>query len=221
MNTIDLVEKYVKQKMIFKDAHDMGHARRVRDWALHIGKKEGYDRLELVEVTALMHDIGHAETKNVKDHGEVGAIMAKKFIRKYKIFSVKDTQKICDAIKYHNTRYGGEGVLSEILRDADMLDLLGAIGVARGISSMASDSIYELTNVKGETWEMNNDDFNKRFDSGQGIGRYMVDQINFQISCYNNLKTTTANIIARPLVKYMKDYIKQLEREVLIPDKIL
>ena len=43
----------------------------------------------------------------------------------------------------------------------------------------------------------------------------IIDQINLQIHYYDNLTTGTAKRLAEPLVKYMKDFILQLESEIL------
>ena len=41
-----------------------------------------------------------------------------------------------------------------------------------------------------------------------------MDQINQQIRYYDNLHTVTAKNLGHPLVKYMKDFVMQLEREI-------
>ena len=68
--------------------------------------------------------------------------------------------------------------------------------------------------LKGETWGMPASAFTRRFAEGQGTGDYIVDQINFQISCYDNLSTAAARRAAVPLVEFMKAYIVQLDAEV-------
>lgn len=41
-----------------------------------------------------------------------------------------------------------------------------------------------------------------------------MDQINQHIRSYNNLHTITAKNLGQPLVKYMKDFVIQLERDI-------
>jgi ribosomal-protein-serine acetyltransferase len=48
----------------------------------------------------------------------------------------------------------------------------------------------------------------------QGMGDYIVDQINFQLSCWENLHTGTTRVLAEPLVAFMKVYLAQLETEI-------
>jgi hypothetical protein len=95
------------------------------------------------------------------------------------------------AIHAHGATTGG-GALGAILRDADILDLLGAVGIMRACTSKYNKPEYDPQQIKGETWGMRAEDFTRRFRQGLGIGPYLVDQINFQISCYDNLQTATA-----------------------------
>ena len=57
-NEIQQVEDHARRMMAAEVAHDFKHADRVRNWALHIAKREGYEDLETVEIAALLHDIG-------------------------------------------------------------------------------------------------------------------------------------------------------------------
>lgn len=193
-------------------AHDFKHVERVKNWALQIASKEGFEDLEVVEISALMHDIGLTQAEKRSMHGEVGAEMAAKFLNN--LLEQQRIDDICNAIKYHNKNRDGEGKLLKILRDADMMDLFGAVGVMRAFTSKSSKPEYDGADVKSTTWQMTAGDFDKRFDAGIGIGNFIVDQINFQISCYDNLSTNTARQFAKPLVEFMKDYIKQLDAEI-------
>ncbi|KAL0917852.1 hypothetical protein M5K25_012952 [Dendrobium thyrsiflorum] len=59
--TLQMAEKLVDSTMAGRDAsHDAAHAFRVRDLALSLAMEEGLDNnsLEIVEIAALLHDIG-------------------------------------------------------------------------------------------------------------------------------------------------------------------
>jgi len=213
-NKIQQVENYVKSIMSDEVAHDFKHVDRVKNWALQIANKENFEDLEVVEISALMHDIGLTQAEKRSLHGEVGAEMAAKFLTENNLLTRNKIANVCNAIKYHNKNRKGEGKLLKILRDADMMDLFGAVGIMRAFTSKSSKPEYDVADIKGETWRMKAIDFDKRFDSGTGIGNYIVDQINFQISCYDNLSTESARRFAKPLVKFMKDYIKELDLEI-------
>ena len=217
---IQRIEDHVRRSMStvtapdLKIAHDWGHVDRVRRWALEIAENEGLD-LELVEAAALLHDIGLAcvEIEQRSQHAQVGAEIAAQFLHERQLFTEQEIEAITGAIRCHSSPNGG-GVLGQVLRDADKLDALGAVGIMRAFTSKYAQPEYDSHNVKGDTWEMTMEEFEKRFAEGAGIGGYIVDQVNFQISFYGELHTETARQIGQPLVEFMKAYIVQLDSEI-------
>lgn len=218
---IQQIESYVKQAMRtiaapdLRVAHDFKHVDRVRCWALRIAKNEGLENLELVEAAALLHDIGLVcvEVGQRSQHAQVGAEIAAQFLSERQLFTDEEIETISDAIRCHSSLSGG-GVLGEVLRDADKLDALGAIGIMRALTSNYAKPEYAPHNVKGDTWEMTMGEFERRFAEGKGIGDYIIDQVNFQIGFYGEIHTETAKQIGQPLVEFMKAYIVQLDSEV-------
>lgn len=208
------MEDYVKNVMSNEVAHDFKHVDRVKNWALQIAKQEGFGDLEIVEISAQLHDIGLSKAEKRSLHGEVGAEMAAKFLTENNLLKQDKIAEICNAIKFHNKNREGEGELLKILRDADMMDLFGAVGIMRAFTSKSSKPEYDAADIKGETWQMSATDFDKRLDGGKCIGDFIIDQINFQISCYDNLSTESAKQFAKPLVEFMISYIKQLDAEI-------
>jgi uncharacterized protein len=219
---IQEIETYVIQLMStvttpdLKIGHDFKHVDRVRGWVLRIASSEGFEDMELAEATALLHDIGLARVsvKQRSQHGEVGAEIAIQFLREHQLFSEQEIEIIADAIRCHNSPRGGGGTLGEILRDADKLDALGAVGIMRAFTTKYAKPEYPTHDVKGETWEMPIAGFDERISKGKGIGACIIDQINFQISFYEGIHTETAKQLGKPLVEYMKAFVLQLEAEV-------
>lgn len=212
-NRIQQIEDYARQVMAAEVAHDFQHADRVRCWAVRIAQDEGYQNLEVVEAAALLHDVGLSYTEERGDHGRAGAEEAARFLREKGLFTEEEIGEIANAIRYHNL-VNGSGQLWVILRDADTLDMLGAVGIMRACTSNATKPEYDPRDAKGDTWEMTIGEFEQRFAEGKGVGSYIIDQVNFQISCYDNLGTETARRVAEPLVEFMKAYVVQLESEV-------
>jgi uncharacterized protein len=235
---IDHVEEYVKSSFLkaapdndLLIAHDYQHVNRVRRWALHIAHGESYTDILSVELSALLHDIGlsHFQKQEKRsEHGEIGAEIATKYLIEKSNLSEKQINNIATAIKYHGTspstikavleNNDGSGMLLKIVRDADMIDAIGATGLMRAFTSKASLHAYDPLNIKGETWGFSSKQFDERFAKKQGIGNYLLDQINFQISYYDNLHTRTARNLATPLVDYMRLFVLQLELEIVFQD---
>jgi HD superfamily phosphodiesterase len=211
-NPTQLIEEYAKSLMVGEIAHDYKHVDRVRHWALKIAQQEQYPHLDRVEAAALLHDIGLASGGR-KHHAEVGAGLAATFLQEHDLFDEAAIQEIVYAIRYHMS-LNGKGQLLAILQDADILDLLGAVGLMRGFTSKWDKPDYDPEAIKGETWGMSAGQFTERFHNGMGIGDTIVDQINFQISCYENLSTAAAKVFGQPLVAFMRQFMEAFEAQI-------
>jgi len=112
--------------------HDWWHSLRVSRLAKHIAKQEEAD-IHIVELSALLHDI--ADWKFTGGDETVGPAMAKECL--FKAGAGKEViDQICDIIR--TISFKGAGVKNEmkiiegkIVQDADRLDAIGAIGIAR------------------------------------------------------------------------------------------
>ena len=124
-------EAYVKQ-VLEKDSsgHDWWHIYRVQNLAKEIQKSEG-GNLYIIELSALLHDIA-----DWKFHEkEEGPKKARLFLKTQKMEnSIIDS--VCEIIA--TSSFKGAKVDSsmktiegEILQDADRLDAIGAVGIAR------------------------------------------------------------------------------------------
>ncbi len=234
MRNHDLIaeaESYVREALDGKEgdliiAHGFSHIDRVRNWALCIAEGESFNDIQIVEIAALLHDIGlpYTDKSERGNHGEVGAEIAGKFLRESSTLTKEQIEQVTSAIRYHSVRpsvradiiktIGEVGKLMEIISDADMMDALGAAGLMRAFTSKYFLPEYDSDNVKGETWELPPSGFRERLSKGLGIGKHIIDQINFQTNYYSSLRTKTAKQLAEPLVQYMKSFVLQLEREI-------
>lgn len=114
-------------------SHDWHHVVRV----LKIGKKiadaENADR-ETVTLSALLHDIGRRkeEQGKIEDHASWGAIEAKGILQNHN-YELDLIESVRHSINAHRYSMGPspETLEAEVLSDADNLDAMGAIGIAR------------------------------------------------------------------------------------------
>ncbi len=216
MNRIEQIENFAKQLLDTEAAHDFEHIHRVRNWTLKIAKGEGYPSdLEVPEAAALLHDIGLPQSKdNRRMHGQAGADIAREYLLENDFFTPAQVEEIVNAIRYHCRNREGEGQLLDILRDADMIDSLGAIGVIRTVRYWPNKPDYDPANIRSAAWGKNAKFFDERFDRGADSGDNIVEFINFQISTYENMATETGKALARPLISFARNFILQLESEV-------
>ena len=114
-------------------AHDFSHIMRVYKSAQKIGKAEGAD-MQVLLLAALLHDVG-AESKLSGPSAESDALrlrIAEEFLNK-KSLTENLRNKVLYAIDVHRFSKGIVPATREakILQDADRLDAMGAIGIAR------------------------------------------------------------------------------------------
>lgn len=111
-------------------AHNLEHALRVRDWGRKIAQAEKAEP-RVVELAAILHDIGRPGTLE-KTHAESSAALGKNVLQKLG-YSEDLIQRVIEAVVSHS-REGGHEPLSieaKVLYDADKLDFVGPIGIAR------------------------------------------------------------------------------------------
>lgn len=117
-----------------RGSHDWEHSQRVHNLCMHIGQVEGAD-LKALEIAAYLHDVGRScedESKGGVCHAERGAEMARDLLAEY---SIAEEQKanIIHSIRTHRFRgnHQPETLEARVLFDADKLDAIGAVGIAR------------------------------------------------------------------------------------------
>src|SRR6266581_9329175 len=124
----ELQQRYVG----FDDpAHGWEHIKRVYRLALYVAEQENADAF-IVGMAALMHDIGHLSTDKSLHHADLSMAMASELLLAYDV-SYDMREAILHAIAAHSFSLGIEACTLEakIVRDADRLDSLGAIGILR------------------------------------------------------------------------------------------
>lgn len=124
----------VQKKLENNDpAHDFEHIMRVYKIAEIIGKKERAN-MKLVRAAVLLHDIISypKSDKRSKNASTKSALMAAKILKKYD-YNAHEIGIIVKAIGEHSFSKGmvPQTIVGKILQDADRLDALGAIGIAR------------------------------------------------------------------------------------------
>ena len=126
----------VREKFISSEgSHDWSHIERVIHNARIIQKNEGGD-LKIIELAALLHDI--ADHKFHNNDFEIGAKVAKQWILNHyqdEELSVK-IETIVAAVSYKGALVLDDPLSLEgkIVRDADRLDAIGAVGIARAFA---------------------------------------------------------------------------------------
>jgi uncharacterized protein len=204
-------EKYVSAAMknINIDVHGYGHVDRVRKWALKIGKAEGGVDLFLLEMSALLHDIGRVDETKKVNHYLTGAKAARKYLDQLGYFSKEEIAVISKAVLGHGTGKGGR--VAKIIRDADMLDS-GAVGIGRAFSFFANKPFY----IGRKSFDFSN------WTPKKTEGKYdtrpweqsVVDSLMFVYHNDKKCRTETAKKIVKKNSEFLRKFIKKFESEI-------
>jgi uncharacterized protein len=115
--------------------HDKSHVERVYSLALRIaeGERKNVD-LDVLKAAVLLHDVARAmeDEGKIKDHAVESAKIARNILQEVG-FPKEKIDRVVYCIRLHRFRTNKkpESVEAQILQDADRLDMLGAIGIAR------------------------------------------------------------------------------------------
>lgn len=126
------VWKIVKKVLSDESGHDYEHTLRVYNLAIKLAELEGAD-VEVIKAASLLHDIARPLEATLKvSHSVKGAEIAKKILKETEFPDIK-IEKVCKVIRTHRFTEGVEPqeIEERILCDADRLDAIGAIGIAR------------------------------------------------------------------------------------------
>jgi len=130
---IDKTKNFVKQTLEKAEAgHDYWHILRVLKLSEKIAQKEG-GNLFIIRLGALLHDIADAKFH----HGDesLGPKIAREFLETQNLDeeSIQHIVNIIQHISFKNSFEGQQFTSPElkIIQDADRLDAIGAIGIAR------------------------------------------------------------------------------------------
>ena len=133
---ISLTEEFVRQNLKGYDSgHDWWHIERVRKLALFINEKEALSDPFTVEITALLHDT--ADSKFAGKDNAQGYMLISDFMSRNGLSEIRD--QVLDVIK--NVSFSSkiktgknDDPLLWIVQDADRLDAIGVIGIARAFN---------------------------------------------------------------------------------------
>jgi len=113
--------------------HDFDHVLRVLALAERLAREEGAD-WEIVRTAALLHDVARGQAdRMIHDHAQAGAQFARQLLAGH---PPERVEAVAHAIAAHRFRGGTapQTVEARVLHDADKLDAIGAIGVARAFA---------------------------------------------------------------------------------------
>jgi uncharacterized protein len=201
---IEIQQRYVG----FDDpAHGWEHIKRVYRLALSIAEHENADPF-IVGIAALMHDIGHLSTDKTLHHANLAKSMASELLLAYNV-PVDRQEAILHAIAAHSFSLDVEPhtLEAKVVRDADRLDSLGAIGILRwaitGAVRRTSDTQTYHPDDPFAEWHTLDD------------SRYMLDHFFTKLfKLDSTMSTQTGSVLAQQRTAFMRAYLDEFRREL-------
>ncbi len=206
---IDKTVEFVKETLADAEGgHDRWHIYRVWKTANHIAQTEHVDML-IVELWALLHDIADAKFYDGDD--TVGPRKAKEFLESLKINQniVDHVEKIVKNVSFKGGNHQQEFKSDEldVVQDADRLDALGAIGIARTFhyNGHKNREIYN-PNIKPNL-NMNKEEYYK--SEAPAINHFYEKLLLLK----DRMNTKTGKEIAEKRHNYMENYLEEFYNE--------
>lgn len=216
---IEKIKEIVEKELAFCSAHNFDHVMRVYNLALHLSENEDVD-LDVIKAAALLHDIGGKkeidDPTGKTDHAIESANMAEPILNNLG-YSQDKIKHIQDCIISHRYRTENKPQTREakIVFDADKLETVGAIGIARAFAWVGRNNahIYKNADI---------DEYAKENLGGKINGRIQdktkhSPQINWETKdkhILNYLYTDKAKQVARERMIFSENFFKRLENEI-------
>jgi len=206
MKILDLLKEEVKTRISNDPAHDFDHIMRVYKNAKKICNKEKVNT-KLVLSAALLHDIVSypKSDKRSKLSSIRSAELSKKILKNYE-FSDEEIEIISDAIRDHSFSQNKipTTIEGKILQDADRLDALGAIGIAR-VFAVAGSEKRPFYNTEDPFCKKRSPD-----DQKWSLDHFYKKLLILE-SCMN---TNSGKTEAKKRTKILKDFLSELKKEL-------
>lgn len=210
--------KEIVEKELSCSAHNLDHILRVHNLCILLSQFEDSVDLEVLIPAALLHDIARAKESHDKtgeiDHAVLGSEIAEDILRDLE-YEEKKIKKIKHCIITHRFRSGNvpKTIEAKILFDADKLDGLGAVGIARtfmlagqfGQSLSISESLSDY--ISSNTTE------NGRLKEVSKHSPFIEYEVKFK-KVPNQLYTKKAKEIGLNRLKFMDEFFKKLSLEI-------
>lgn len=204
-NTILFVKKQLENA---EGGHDWFHIERVYRNALLIAQEEKCD-LQIVQLGALLHDIADSKFHNGDE--SIGPKIAREFLESQQL----DSEKISNVIAIiENISFKGgnfekkfSSIELNIVQDADRLDAIGAIGIARAFNygGFKNRALY---NPKiAPKLDMSTEEYKK---SQAPTLNHFYEKL---LLLKDKMNTTTAKKIAEERHRFMESFLAQFYAE--------
>ena len=200
-------------------AHAMDHIQRVVTLCERLAQGQDVDH-EVLRASALLHDIARVreddDPSGQTDHALIGADMAADVLARLGFPSDKiEHVRQCILTHRYRTQRTPESLEAKILFDADKLDTLGAIGIARSFVWVGRNNARLTSEV--DIHEYIQDNLGGRINGRIRDKTKHTARVEFETKLKfigEQLHTEAARDMARERTAFYRDFLERMEREV-------
>jgi len=209
LSSLDWDHMLQEAKSLYVEAdpgHDFSHILRVCENARKIGEREGAD-MQVLLLAALFHDAGSGPKSAVhSDESSARSVkIVEEFLARWDISPVV-RKKVLYAVEMHGFSRGivPHTLEARVLQDADRLDAMGAIGIARAFTVGGSMGRKMYNPVDPFCTAREPDD-----------GMWNIDHFYRKLlKLEEGMHTETARMLARRRGAFMRNYLAELLVEI-------
>lgn len=204
---IDDAKIFIESSMAnMESGHDYLHIERVLKNARHIIDSENDGDIFIIELACLFHDIKDSKFNNGIHSGAEPII--KDFLTQKKVAKeiVSEIIEIVNNMSFSSGSYNGNKSMNfKIVQDADRLDAIGAIGIARVFhySGFRNTKIYNSNTFLAET----------NYENDTSAVAHFYNKL-LKLECMMNTKTGSK--LAKKRTKILKNYLSELKSEIIL-----
>ena len=189
-----------------RPAHDFSHVLRVVHNARQIARAVGADEAAC-HLAALLHELFNYPTDHPESHlsGDVCAEHARALLEAHEVDG-ELIRAVCEAIRDHAFSKGAapKSLVAKVLQDADRLDAIGAIGIARCMAT--SSEMRRPFYAPHDPFCVNRSPNDKEW----GIDHFFTKLLKIP----ERLHTEPARRMAEERMQTMRSFLSALEREI-------
>lgn len=206
---VSKTKEYVKSKLEGEGTgHDWWHILRVYKTSIYIGKKENAN-LFLVGLAALLHDI--ADWKFNDGNSNIGPKLSREWLESLGVdgYIIDKVTEIIRTMSFKGgiTNSKQETIEGKIVQDADRLDAIGAIGIARTFAygGFKERELYN-PNIKPQQYK----DFEQYKKNVSTTINHFYEKL---LLLKNLMNTESGKSMAKERHEFMENYLDQFIRE--------
>lgn len=203
---INRINEIVKEKMTNEySGHDYWHVQRVYNNSLLIAKEESQKRpvnIFVVQLAALLHDIGDYK---LTGKAETLTEIPKKILAELQLdtLTINSVLQIIGEISFHKQMERQSSIEAEIVQDADRLDAIGAVGIARAFAYGGANGREIWNPDEPPRLSMSKEEYMK--NKGNSINHFYEKLLLLK----DKMNTDTGKRLAIERHEFMEEYLKQ------------